>query len=242
MAGLLVKQLVEAPRTCAYLPDRNASLEYRLMLDVEPDELDTMILRGWRRFGPIYFRPACAGCAQCVSIRLPADRFAPTAAQRRARRRCGRLHVTIGAPRLDEERLALHRAWHATREAARGWEPAALDAEGYFQQFAFPHPAGRELAFRDPAQGGRLVAVGLCDVTRRAMSAAYFFYDPSIARLSPGVANVLLCVELARAQGIPHVYLGYRVAGCPSMAYKAGFRPHELLDGLPAFDEEPVWR
>jgi arginyl-tRNA--protein-N-Asp/Glu arginylyltransferase len=78
-------------------------------------------------------------------------------------------------------------------------------------------------------------------VTPRAWSAIYFFYDPAVARLSPGVANVMLCLALARQRGIPHVYLGYRVLGCPSMRYKATFRPHELLRGRPGPDEEPRW-
>ncbi|HKQ40385.1 MAG TPA: arginyltransferase, partial [Verrucomicrobiae bacterium] len=38
-----------------------------------------------------------------------------------------------------------------------------------------------------------------------------------------------------------HVYLGYRVAGCRSMEYKAQFRPHELLQGRPLDHEAPVW-
>jgi len=74
-----------------------------------------------------------------------------------------------------------------------------------------------------------------------AWSAIYFFYEPDLARLSPGVANVMLCLELARMRAIPHVYLGYRVLGCPSMRYKEGFRPHELLVGRPGPDEEPRW-
>ena len=74
------------------------------------------------------------------------------------------------------------------------------------------------------------------------MSAAYFFYHPDIARLSPGVGNVLRCVELAKELGAQHLYLGYRVAGCASLQYKGFFRPHELLDGRPAMFEPPVWR
>jgi arginine-tRNA-protein transferase len=70
---------------------------------------------------------------------------------------------------------------------------------------------------------------------------AYFFYDPAIAHLSPGVANVLRCVELARDVSATHVYLGYKVEGCPSLKYKANFRPHELLDGRPSLTEQPVW-
>ena len=40
---------------------------------------------------------------------------------------------------------------------------------------------------------------------------------------------MLWLVEECRRLGAPWLYLGYHVAGSPSMAYKAGFRPHEIL-------------
>lgn len=230
---------IESPRPCSYLGDRQATLENKVMTEVGVDELEQMLVRGWRRFGPVYFRPACTPCGECRSIRIPVGRFQPTDSQLRALRRSRRFRITWGHPRVDPARLELYRAWHSTREQARGWEPSELDAEQYFQQFAFPHPAGRELALYD---GDRLVAVGIYDQTPSALSAVYFFFDPGIARLSPGVANVMLGVEVARAQGIPHLYLGYRVIGCASLRYKDAFRPHELLEGRPAFDEEPIWQ
>ncbi|MFZ5472242.1 MAG: hypothetical protein ACOZIN_22650 [Myxococcota bacterium] len=73
--------------------------------------------------------------------------------------------------------------------------------------------------------------MSLFDVTPHALSAVYFFYAPSIARLSPGVGNVMLCLELARQWNKQHVYLGYRVEGCPSLRYKGNFAPHQLLVG-----------
>ena len=146
--------------------------------------------------------------------------------------------MRIGAPRVDRARLDLYARWHAARQSRRGWSPSPLGAEEYWLQFAYPHEAVREVTLWD---GGSLVAVSLCDVTPRAWSAIYFFYDPRVARLSPGIANVMLCLALARQRGIPHVYLGYRVLGCPSMRYKATFRPHELLLGRPGPEEEPRW-
>lgn len=236
--GELLNHFVEDPRGCDYLAAQRASLEYRVMTGVGVDELEALLVRGWRRLGPFYFRPACAGCFECVSLRIPVASFVPTASQKRAARRARRLRVRIGPPRLDHARLDLYARWHATREERRGWGPAALGPDDYALQFAYPHPAVRELTLWD---AGRLVGVSLCDVTPRAWSAIYFFYDPGIARLSPGVANVMMCLELARRRGIPHVYLGYRVLGCPSMRYKATFHPHELLLGRPGPDEEPQW-
>jgi arginyl-tRNA--protein-N-Asp/Glu arginylyltransferase len=237
--GELLNHFIEDPRVCDYLAAERASLEYRVMTGVGADELEAMLVRGWRRLGPFYFRPACAGCLECVSLRIPVASFVPTSSQKRAARRIGRLQWRLGTPRVDDERLGLYARWHAAREDRRGWNPSALGAEDYALQFAYPHPAVRELTAWD---GGQLVGVGLCDVTPRAWSAIYFFYDPAIARLSPGVGNVMACLALARERGIPHVYLGYRVLGCPSMRYKAGFRPHEVLVGRPGPGDEPQWQ
>jgi arginine-tRNA-protein transferase len=238
----LLERIVEKPHACAYLPGEQASLEVRVMLDVTPAEMDALLERGWRRFGPIYFRPACAACDECVSLRVAAEAFRPSKSQRRAARACGRLRRVVGAPVVDGARLELYARWHAGREAARGWEPNAQSRDRYKLEFAFPHPCAREAAFYDDDAGGRLVGVGLFDETPRALSAAFFFYDPDYARRSPGTANVLGLVADARASGRPYVYLGYRVAGCASLRYKAAFRPHELLAGRPEMDEEPTWR
>jgi arginine-tRNA-protein transferase len=221
------------------LPDVQAALEYKLMVDVSPPELEALLVRGWRRFGPAYFRPACSACEACESIRLDIDRFVPTASQLRALRRARRFRVEVGPPQLDDARLALHDSWHHTRENMRGWEPSKLSDDEYATQFAFPSATGREAAWYD---GTKLVALGLLDVTPNCLSAAYFFYAPSIARLSPGVGNVMLSIELARTLGCRHVYLGYRVEKCASLTYKGNFKPHELLTARVGPGESPVWR
>jgi arginine-tRNA-protein transferase len=223
------------------LSDQQASLEIRYMLDVTPDELDLMLVRGWRRFGPAYFRPVCSPCEECVSIRIPVARFAPSKSQRRAAQACRSLRREVSRPRVDEARLELYARWHASREATRGWEPSGLNDETYATEFAFPHPCVREVSFYDDSQGGKLVGLGICDQTPHCWSAVYFFYDPDYSDRSIGTANVMFQIEHARSIGIPHVYLGYRVAGCPSLRYKAAYRPHELLSGRPGFRELPTW-
>jgi leucyl-tRNA---protein transferase len=237
----LIERVVEKPHPCAYLEDERASLEVRVMLDVGSAEMDGLLDRGWRRFGPVYFRPACAACSECVSLRVVVDRFVPSKSQRRAARACAALRRVVGEPRVDAARLELYARWHATREERRGWEPNPQTRERYGLEFAFPHPCAREAAFYDDAAGGRLVGVGLFDETPRALSAAFFFHEPAYARRSLGTANVVALVADARASGRPHVYLGFRVAGCASLRYKGAFRPHELLLGRPGPSEEPSW-
>jgi arginine-tRNA-protein transferase len=234
----LLQRIVEEPHSCSYLPERMASLEVRVMLDVTPDELGAMLSRGWRRFGPCYFRPQCAACDECVTLRVNAADFHPSRSQRRARNRASRLRRVVGRPIVDGARLDLYRKWHAEREEHRGWEVSPLRAERYALDFAFPHPAAREAAYYD---GDRLVGVGLFDETPDALSAVYFFYDPDLRRDSLGVANVVALIDDARAAQKPWMYLGYRVQGCESLEYKAGFLPHQLLSARPADDQNATW-
>lgn len=235
----LIQRSIEKPRPCAYLEGRQASLETRLMLDVTPEELQRLLEHGWRRFGPAYFRPSCWGCSECIPVRVPIATFAPSQNLRRVQKRARHVRVEVSVPSVDGKRIALYRRWHANREAARGWEPEEGDPDDYAMNFCFPHPAARELTYWE---GEELVAVAITDETPDALSAVYCFHAPERAELSLGTLNVLAHVELAREAGRKHLYLGYRVEGCPSLRYKGRFRPQERLVGMPRLDAEPEWQ
>ena len=85
------------------------------------------------------------------------------------------------------------------------------------------------------------MGLGILDEMPRSLSAVYFFWDPESAPPSLGVAHVAHLVLDAQRTNRPWVYLGYRVLDCPSLVYKARYRPHELLEGRPADTEEPIW-
>lgn len=236
-----LKHFVAEPSTCAYLPDRDASLEYRLLIDVTEVELEHMLARGWRRFGPAYFRPACSGCRECVPLRIPVARFHRSRQQRRVWNKGQRFELHVGAPRVDSERLELYDRWHVDRAGARGWSDDLIDPEQYFHQFAYPHPAIREFTLRDSEADDRLVAVAIVDETPRALSAVYTFHDPDYRKFSLGTLSILRQIDRARTLDKDWLYLGYRVLGCPSSEYKARFRPHQLMTDWVGFDRVPAW-
>jgi len=77
--------------------------------------------------------------------------------------------------------------------------------------------------------GNRLIAVGHVDALPQALSAIYCYYDPAEGPRSLGTFNILSLLASALERGLPHVYLGYYVAGCRSLEYKGRFRPNEVL-------------
>ncbi len=237
----LLDQFREDPHPCSYLADEHAALDVRLAVDVTAEELGALLSLGWRRFGPSYFRPACAACHACVPTRVPTATYRASRNQRRARQQASALVRTVGTPRVDQERLDLYARWHRHREGHRGWEPSVLDEEQYAMEFAFPHPSVREVAFRHPSHDNRLVGLGIVDEVPDALSAVYFFWDPEHAPPSLGTAHIVRLIEDAAERGLAYVYLGYRVAACPSLAYKGRFQPQESLAGRPGDDEWPNW-
>ncbi len=238
----ILHQVVEEPHECSYLPSESAQLEVMVLQGVAAFELEALLERGWRHFGAAFFRPACIDCFECITLRVLAQEFEPSAGQKRAMRvAASRFRREVGMPRVDAERLALYSKWHASREQARGWEPSVYSRDSYARDFATPHSCAREVAYYDDFAGGKLVGLGLWDELSHGKSAIYFFYDPDIRGVSLGVANVVAGIDDARRAGQPYVYLGYWVGKCDSLRYKSHYLPHELLVGRPGLAEKPTW-
>lgn len=192
------------------------------------------------------FRPVCPQCTACKPLRVRVGEFRPDRSQRRCRKANeGVVERQIGKPGVGMVKLALYDRYHAYQAEQKGWpEHASKDAESYLDSFVH-HPI--EVEEWSYYLDGRLVGVGYVDylpkavpgteaVGKEGLSAIYFFYDPGERDRGLGTWNVLCLIEEAQKRGLPYVYLGYYVAGCPSMAYKPRFVPNEIRE------TDGVWR
>jgi leucyl-tRNA---protein transferase len=175
------------------------------------------------------YQPVCRGCRECRMIRVPVATFRPTKSQRRCRRRSADLAVSVAEPAATDEKYELYRRYVVGRHG----RSAEDEGRASFERFLYESPVETaEFTYRDA--GGRLLGVGICDLSRHSLSSVYFYFDPAESRRGLGTFGALYEIEFAQRLGIPHYYLGYWIDGCETMQYKSDFRPAELLwpDGL----------
>lgn len=218
--------VVDEDEPCPYLPGRTARRPLRIPIrPLTSHELDARLEAGDRRSGPFLYNQRCDGCAACEPLRIDVERFAPSRTQARVRRRGERmLLVEVGDPIVDSERVALfgkHEEQRGLRQRER-----ALDAQEYARFLVESTAPAIEIRYR-LASSGRLVGIAITDRGARSLSAVYTYYDPELAKLSPGVFSILTQVRLCREWGLRWLYLGLAIAESPHMKYKLEWLPHE---------------
>jgi leucyl-tRNA---protein transferase len=216
----------DAPSRCPYLPGQTARLPLRLPLrPLRPSEFTQRLHSGDRRQGLLLYRPNCPACQACEAIRIDVDTFAADKTQRRVFRRGETtLQTAVGSPSVTAEKVALFNR-HKVERGLRH-DDEFTDGDAYEQFLVETCTDTIELTYRDQ---GRLVGVALTDRAADALSAVYCFYDLDYASSSPGVYSILKQVELCRAWGLRFLYLGFHIADCRPMRYKARYLPHERL-------------
>ena len=222
----ILDQFLSGPETCPYLPERQATQQYAVAARLEPDEYEALMNTGWRKFGQTLFRPVCRTCAECRPLRIPAAEFVPDRSQARCLRKNADLEVRSAPPTADADRLELYRRYQAAQTETRGWPDTERTLQSYRRQFVQNPVPSVEVSIWE---AGTLRAVAITDITPNAVSGVYHFHDPDCRSRSLGTFAVLQTIVLARTLGKQWAYFGFYVAGCPSMAYKTRFHPHEIL-------------
>ncbi len=224
-AGGPMRLFLSPSELCSYLPDRqsaNLFIDPREPLDVE--RYSALVRAGFRRSGRYVYRPHCAGCDACRPARIPVALFTANRSQRRNLRANADLAVVRRDDDFRESHYALYLDYQGRRHPGSTMGDADRDA---YRSFLTAEWASTEFAeFR---LGDELLAVCVYDVLDDGLSAVYTFFSRVGERRAIGKYAILWLIAHARQLGLANVYVGYWIAECRKMAYKAEFRPLQIF-------------
>lgn len=209
---------------CSYFDDREARTLFGDPRIVPDAELQTRLAQqGFRRSGKYLYRPECAHCHACIPARIDAANFKPSRSQRRNLRDNAQLEVTVRPPWIDDELLALYNRYQARRHPEGQMQAPGADQ---FREFLFADWS--DTRYLEIRYGQELLGIGVFDRLLDGLSAVYTFFDPDAETRGLGVFAILKLVELAIADALPWVYLGYWIPEHGKMDYKRRFQPLEV--------------
>jgi leucyl-tRNA---protein transferase len=192
-----------------------------------PEQMDSLWERGWRHFGPIFYRYKEAitadGVRHVLPLRLDLEQFAPSKSQRRVLRKNSDVEVRVKRAQLDSER---QRLFDLHKLRFKDNIPNSLE------DFLGPAPqAGPCLTIEVGGYlAGKLIAASYLDVGSKGVSSIYAFFDPEHAHRSLGTATVLWEIVVARRSAKRWYYPGYCYVEPSGYDYKRQFRPMESYD------------
>jgi leucyl-tRNA---protein transferase len=218
---------VTAPYECSYLSSRKARSQVATPNHLITSELyGDLVQMGFRRSGAFAYRPYCDGCRECIPLRIPVGEFEANRTQRRLlRRHEDQLLIQREPLQFRDEHYRLYQAYQSHRHAGGGMDQ---DSRDQYAQFLLQSRVSTELiSFRQP--DGELAMVSIVDRLPDGLSAVYTFYNPLKPQNSFGTYGILWQISECQRLGLSYLYLGYWISGSKKMAYKAGFRPSEML-------------
>jgi arginine-tRNA-protein transferase len=221
---------VTAPQSCPYLDGRRERKLFTALQGDHAEKLNNALSKqGFRRSQNVLYRPSCTDCAACLSARIRVADFKPSKSQRRTIARNAHLTREARTAWATEDQYALFRTYLDDRHADGGM--ADMDVFEFAAMIEETPVKTRVVEYRDTLANDDLTAVCLTDVLDDGLSLVYSFFRPDLPKQSLGTYVILDHVEIARAAGLPYVYLGYWVPGSTKMDYKAKFSALELYVG-----------
>jgi len=234
----LLKEFLLSDR-CSYLADREQTMHYKLIENCSTQSNQELIERGFRRFGKMYFRPICEGCDECKSIKIDVQNYTFSKSARRIMKKAKDIRSYIQKPSLSHEHLEVFKKYHLSMKEKKGWEYNETSPEHYYNSFVNGYEEfGYEILY---FYEEKLIAVDLIDILDDGISSIYFYYDPDFSKYSLGKLSLYNQIKYAKNSEKKWIYLGYYVKECPSLSYKAEYKPYLTLKGRPTETEDFIW-
>jgi len=224
---------------CSYLDAKEQTMHYKIIQKCSTQANQELIERGYRRFGKMFFRPICEGCDECKSIKIDVDNYTFSKSARRIMKKANIFHSYVQKPTLSQEHLEVFDKYHRHMQIKKGWDFNETSAQHYYSSFVDGYEDfGYEILYFHEE---KLVAVDLIDILDEGVSSIYFYYDPDYASYSLGKLSLYNQIKYAKNANKRWIYLGYYVKDCPSLSYKAEYKPYLTLEGRPREDEAFKW-
>jgi arginine-tRNA-protein transferase len=217
-----------APLPCPYVPGRTERKVVTEITGAEAESLHDKLSRaGFRRSHNIAYAPVCPGCSSCVPIRIPVAGFQPERTLRRIAKANTGVEGFVMPARASAEQFQLFQRYQQARHG-----DGDMATMSFYDYRAMVEDTPIEtwlVEFREADE--TLLGACLTDKLGDGLSAVYSYFAPGQEKRSLGTYAILWLIEKAKSLGLPYVYLGYWVPESRKMAYKARFRPSEVLSG-----------
>jgi len=224
---------------CSYLDNKQQTTHYKVIESCSVTHCQDLIERGYRRFGKMYFRPICATCDECKSIKIDVQNFKFSKSGKRVIKKASEIKSYIQRPTLTEAHLKLFEKYHLYMKDKKGWEHSSVTAQSYYSSFVNGYnDFGYEVLYYIE---DKLIGVDLIDILKDGISSIYFYYDTDYMDYSLGKLSLYNQIMFAKKSKLKWIYLGYYVEDCLSLSYKSHYKPYLTLDGKPNLEEEFKW-
>lgn len=224
---------VTQPFACSYLPDRDEQLLVFIPAkEAHSEHYSALIQAGFRRSGEQIYRPHCAQCNKCESIRVQVADFVPSKSQKRILNKNKDVTcrmVEYGSEYFLTQRenyYALYSEYINERHEDGSMYPPQ---ESQFNDFI--HSQWQAPLLLEAKLGDEVIAIAVTDKTETGFSAFYTFFNPHLAARSVGTLMILKQIEFCQTFNLPYLYLGYQIDECRKMNYKNAFTPNQRFNG-----------
>ncbi len=232
-------EFLEEDRECSYFNDKLSDMRYKYMHSCSTNQYQSMLERGWRRFGKMHFVPECKTCTKCISMRIDVKNYKFSKSEKRVINKNTDTKLYIRPPSMTLEHLTLYDKYHKFMNDKKDWPYSPIEPDDYRKSYVdSKEEYAKELLYM---KDDKLIGVALVDILPKSISSIYCYYDHDYADLSIGKFSILAQIKIAKELNIPYIYLGYWIKDHYSMGYKEAYQPYEILVNRPNLFEETIW-